>query len=85
MTESTRTFTISLPVELAQRVDKACDEAGALQSEFVGEAVRRHLRECAWDELFRYGEERARELGIGPGDVERLIEDYRDEVASLEQ
>ena len=33
-----------------------------------------------WRELLRYGERRARELGIRPEDVERLIAEYRAEV-----
>ena len=63
----------------------ACDEEGTSRSEFVCAAVRRHLRDRAWNELFRYGEERARDLGIGPEDVERLVEEYRQEVVSSEQ
>ena len=35
-----------------------------------------------WRELLRYGERRARELGIRPEDVERLIAEYRAEVGS---
>ena len=33
-----------------------------------------------WEELLRYGERRARELGIRPADVARLVEEYRAEV-----
>ena len=39
-------------------------------------------RECEWRQLFRYGEERAREFGIRPEDVARLIEEYRAEVGA---
>ena len=35
-----------------------------------------------WRELLRYGERRARELGIRPEDVVRLIAEYRAEVGS---
>ena len=36
--------------------------------------------EREWRELFRYGEERARENGIGPENVARLVEEHRAEV-----
>ena len=35
-----------------------------------------------WEGLLRYGERRARELGIRPEDVARLVEEYRAEVGS---
>ena len=34
------------------------------------------------EELLRYGERRARELGIRPEDVARLVEEYRAEMGS---
>ena len=85
MAQSTKRFTISLPTDVAERIDAVCDEEGTSRSAFVCAAVGRHLRDRVWDELFRYGEERARDLGIGPEDVERLVEEYRQEVASSEQ
>lgn len=33
-----------------------------------------------WEELLRYGERRARQLGIRPADVSRLVKEYRAEV-----
>lgn len=33
-----------------------------------------------WEGLLRYGERRARELGIRPEDVSRLVAEYRAEV-----
>ena len=38
--------------------------------------------EREWRELLRYGERRARELGIRAEDVERLIAEYRAEAGS---
>ena len=42
----------------------------------------RYIEECEWRQLLQYGEERAREKGIGPEDVAGLVEEYRSEVSS---
>ena len=42
----------------------------------------RYIEECEWRQLLQYGEERAREKGIGPEDVAGLVEEYRAEVRS---
>ena len=44
------------------------------------DAVLRYIEECEWRRLLQYGEGRARERGIGPGDVANLVEEYRAEV-----
>ena len=40
---------------------------------------RRDSDDSEWRRLFAYGERRAREQGISPDDVERLIDEYRAE------
>jgi len=52
---------------------------GRSRSEFLREAVLRYIEECEWRQLLRYGEEQARERGIGPEDVAGLVEEYRAE------
>ena len=44
------------------------------------EAVVRYMQEREWSRLLRYGEDNARQKGIGPEDVPRLVEEYRAEV-----
>ena len=39
--------------------------------------VLRYIEECEWRQVLQCGEERAREKGIGPEDVARLVEEYR--------
>ena len=82
MPRITKTITFSLPPEMADRVDEAMKQQGRSRSEFIREAVLRYIEECEWRRLLRYGEERAREKGIGPEDVARLVEEYRAEVSS---
>ena len=80
MPRTTKTITFSLPPEMAVRVDEAMKQQGKSRSEFMRDAVLRYIEECEWRRLLQYGGERARERGIGPGDVANLVVEYRAEV-----
>ena len=82
MPRTTKTITFSLPPEMADRVDQAMKQQGRSKSEFLRDAVLQYIEECEWRQLLQYGEERAREKGIGPEDVAGLVEEYRAEVIS---
>ena len=82
MPRTTKTITFSLPPEMAERVDEVMKQQGRSRSEFLREAVLRYIEECEWRQLLQYGEEKAREMGIGPADVADLVEEYRAEVSS---
>ena len=82
MPRTTKTITFSLPPEMADRVNEVMKQQGRSRSEFLREAVLRYIEECEWRQLLLYGEERAREKGIGPEDVAGLVEEYRAEVSS---
>lgn len=82
MPRTTKTITVSLQPEMSDRVDDARRQQGRSRSEFVREALDRYLVECEWGELVKYGELQAREQGIGPEDVARLVEEYRVEAQS---
>lgn len=79
MPRSTRTITFSLSPDLMDRVEEATRSEGRSRSELLREAVLRYLEECEWRGLLEYGEQRAREQGLGPEDVARLVEEYRTE------
>ncbi len=81
MPRTTKTITFSLPPEMADRVNEVMKQQGRSRSEFLREAVLRYIEECEWSQLLRYGEDRAREKGIGPEDVAGLVEAYRAEVS----
>ena len=83
MPRTTKTITFSLPPEMADRVDEVMKQQGRSRSEFLREAVLRYIEECEWRQMLQYGEERAREKGIGPEDVAGLVEEYRAEVGSV--
>ena len=82
MPRSTRTITFSLSPDLMQRVDQATLQEGRSRSELLREALVRYLEECEWRDLLQYGEQRARQQGIGPEDVATLVEEYRAEAGA---
>ncbi|MDE0161348.1 MAG: ribbon-helix-helix protein, CopG family [Acidimicrobiaceae bacterium] len=82
MPRTTRTVTFSLPPDMADRVDEMMTQQGRSRSEFLREAVLRYIEECEWRGLLEYGEQTARQQGIGPEDVADLVEEYRAELNS---
>ena len=62
---------------MAARIEEIMGQEGRTRSELLREALRRYIEEREWRQLLRYGEQRTRELGISPQDVERLVEEYR--------
>jgi len=77
MGRTTKTITFSLPPEMADMVEEIMEQEGRTKSELLREALRRYIEEREWRALFRYGEQQAREQGLGPQDVARLVEEYR--------
>ena len=75
-----KAITFSLPQEMAERVDRLSRQRGQSESEFVREAVSRLVSEYEWRDLTKYGERKAREMGISPDDVAELVQEYRVEV-----
>ncbi len=82
MRRTTKTITLSLPLEIANRLDEEAARQGMSRSDFVREAVIRYVEECDWRQLLRYEERRVGERGIGLGDAPRLVEEYRAEVGT---
>ena len=80
MARSTETITFSLPAELSERLDALASRDSRTRAAIIREALTRYIEEAEWRDLLEYGRERARELGIKPDDVPRLIAEYRAEV-----
>ena len=77
MTRTTKVITFSLPPEMAERVREVMAEEDRTMSELVREALRLYMDDREWRSLVRYGQRRAREQGIAPEDVERLVDEFR--------
>lgn len=72
-----RLLSVSVPDDLLASTETLARLEGKTKSEVVRDALRRHLRLERFRELQRYGEALAEERGIGPEDVEALIDDLR--------
>ena len=79
MPRNTEVITISLPPEMAGQVRQLMNEEDRTMSGLIREALRLYMQEAEWRRIQRHGQRRAREQGIAPEDVERLVDDYRAE------
>ena len=79
MPRTTKTITFSLPPEMAEQVQRMVKKEDRTVSELLREAIRLYMEEREWRRLERYGRLRAREQGIVPEDVERLVDEHRAE------
>ncbi len=63
--------------EMAEQVKQVMAEEDRTMSSLIREALRLYMDDREWRSLVRYGQRRAREQGIAPEDVERLVEELR--------
>lgn len=74
-----RLLSVSLPDDLAEETDALARSMGKTKSEVVRDALRRQVQLARLASLQRHGRERAEERGVGPEDVESLVDDLRAE------
>ena len=74
-----KTLTFSLPPEMEAQVRRVMNEDDLSVSELLRQAIRLFMEEREWRRLERYGRLRAGEQGVAPEDVERLVDENRDE------
>jgi metal-responsive CopG/Arc/MetJ family transcriptional regulator len=72
-----RLLSVSIPDELAVEAEALARATGKTKSEVVRDALRRHVQHEHLSALQHYGRGRAEALGIGPEDVERLVDELR--------
>ena len=77
MARTTTTFTISLPPEMAEKVQEFMDKEERTRSELFREALRRYFEEQEWKELRKYGRAKTKEHGISEDQVEDIIDASR--------
>lgn len=75
----TATINLSLPKKLLSQIDQQSEKESRSRSELIREATRSYLKRItAWDEIFKYGRKKAKELGIkSEEDVYRMVRQYR--------
>ena len=70
---------MSVPDDLLREAEAAARAQGKTKSELVREALRAHLELRRMRDLQTYARERAERRGLGPEDVEGLIDEVRSE------
>ena len=77
MSRTTKIVSLSLPPEMAEKVEELMKKEGRTRSELFREALRRYFEEQEWKETLRYGRMKAREKGITEDQVEDIVDAYR--------
>ena len=78
MARTTTTFTISLPPEMAEKVQEFMDKEDRTRSELFREALRRYFDEQELKELVKYGRMKTKEPGISEDQVEDIVDGSRE-------
>ena len=77
MARTTKTITLSLPPEMADKIEELMKEEGRTRSELLREALRRYAEEQEMKKIYRYGEIKARQRGITEDQIEDIIDARR--------
>ena len=72
-----RLLSVSVPDDLADEIESLARTSGRTKSELVRDALRRQIRLERFATLQRFGQNRAESAGIGPEDIEELVDDLR--------
>jgi CopG family transcriptional regulator / antitoxin EndoAI len=68
---------LSLPPKLLREAERLAKREGRTRNKLLSEAIKRYIAESKRRDLLKYGQERARKLGLKESDVDRLIHEYR--------
>ena len=74
-----KTWSITLPPEMAVELEEVMREENRGKSELVREALRRYMEDVRWRKIYRYGELKAQETGISEADVVDIVHERRQE------
>ena len=74
-------LSVSIPDDLMAQFERQARERGLTKSELAREALRREIDRDRWAGVFRAGEQLAERAGIGPEDVEAIVDQVRAEMA----
>ena len=74
-----KTWSITLPPEMAQELEEVMKEERRGKSELVREALRRYMDDVKWRKVYRYGELKAQDAGISEADAVDIVHERRRE------
>jgi CopG family transcriptional regulator/antitoxin EndoAI len=77
MGRTTKTISLSVPPEMAEKIKELMKKEGRTRSELIREALRRYVEEQEWREILRHGRMKAKEKGITEDQVEDIVDAYR--------
>lgn len=77
MARTTKTITLALPPKMVEKIDKLMKKEQRTRSELLQEALRRYIEEKEWQEILRYGRQKAKEKGITEEKIEEIIDAQR--------
>ena len=77
--KTSKNISITMPPEMIKDAERLAKKEGRTVSELLRETFRRYKWEREWNELNAYGRAKAKAMGITEKDVNRLIQEYRQE------
>ncbi len=72
-----RLLSVSIPDQLAAEAEALARTSGKTKSEVVRDALRQHIQHEHFVALQRYARDQAEARGIGPEEVEDLVDELR--------
>lgn len=74
----TQTINLSIPRPLLAMISRRAKAEARTKSGLIQEAIRAYFNQkSAWQDLFNFGQKQAKKLKLKAGDVERLVDEYR--------
>lgn len=77
--EQEKNLHANIPPALLSEAEQAANAEHMSVEEWVRDAMERRLNERRRQDIFAYGQQQARRLGIKEEDVERIIHEFRQE------
>jgi len=77
MGRTTKTISLSVPPEMAEKIQELMKKEDRTRSELIRETIRRYIEQQEWKEILRYGRIKAKEKGINEDQVEDIVDAYR--------
>jgi len=77
MERTTKIISLSVPPEMAEKIQELMKKEDRTRSELIRETIRRYIEQQEWKETLRYGRIKAKEKGITENQVEDIVDAYR--------